>query len=45
MTRTYVLILPPLKVISTLDYNPLLMMSPFEYLTDSISSLALDHKN
>ena len=45
MTRTYVLILLPLKVISTLDYNPMLMTSPFEYLTDSISSLALDHKN
>lgn len=41
-----VLLLPLLiRVISILDNNSLLMMSPFEYLTDPVSSLALDHGN
>lgn len=40
-----VLVLPCLKVISVLDNNPLLLMSPSEYLTDFVSSLALDHGN
>lgn len=28
-----------------LDNNSLLMISPFEYLTDSVSSLAFNHGN
>lgn len=48
MTMKYmlVLLLPILiRVISILDNNSLLMMSPFEYLADRVSSLALDHGN